>query len=396
MSIAENIISEAVEKYGTPLYIFDTDVFSERFLFFKDRLDKDISVNFCMKANPFLVSASLKHTDRIEVCSFGEFMICRDLAIPPEKLLISGVLKKKQDLKEIMEYCTDKALYTAESPAQAEEINEIAEKLGISCKVLYRLNAGQFGMDGDTIVGLLRNSALSNIVFKGVHYFTGTQKNNLSKHRTELERLDRFFERIHTETGKEVPFLEYGTGFGVTYFEGKDREILNDESLEEFGNIIRKMTWKRKIGLEMGRALAFDSGVYVTSIMDMKTTEGRNYCILDGGIHQINYDGQMCGMYTPSVKVIRQKKAGDGQIHYCLCGSLCTLRDVLVSDFVTEQLSTGDILVFEKTGAYSVYEGMSLFLSHELPEICLYSKAKGLVSVREKQESYPLNTPKLS
>ena len=99
MSSAQNIISEAVKKYGTPLYIFDTDVFSERFLFFKERLDKDISVNFCMKANPFLVSASLKHTYRIEVCSFGEFMICRDLAIAPERLLISGVLKKSRTSK---------------------------------------------------------------------------------------------------------------------------------------------------------------------------------------------------------------------------------------------------------------------------------------------------------
>lgn len=37
----------------------------------------------------------------------------------------------------------------------------------------------------------------------------------------------------------------------------------------------------------------------------------------------------------------------------------------------------GDILIFERTGAYSVMEGMSLFLSRELPQVILYGEADG-------------------
>ena len=35
-------------------------------------------------------------TDRIEVCSMGEFRICQEAQIPVQKLVISGVLKKKK------------------------------------------------------------------------------------------------------------------------------------------------------------------------------------------------------------------------------------------------------------------------------------------------------------
>ena len=71
-----------------------------------------------MKTNPFLTVESLGQTDRIEVCSYGEFLICKSQGIAPEKLLISGVLKKQEDVEDIMAYCSNKAVYTAESVSQ--------------------------------------------------------------------------------------------------------------------------------------------------------------------------------------------------------------------------------------------------------------------------------------
>ena len=55
--------------------------------------------------------------------------------------------------------------------------------------------------------------------------------------------------------------------------------------------------------------------------------------------------------------------------------------------------SEGDLIVFTRTGAYSVYEGMSLFLTHELPGVVLYSEKEGLAEVRKQLQTHPLNTP---
>lgn len=74
-----------------------------------------------------------------------------------------------------------------------------------------------------------------------------------------------------------------------------------------------------------------------------------------------------------------------------VCGSLCTLNDVLCNEITLRGLEKGSILVFERTGAYSAMEGMALFLSHELPGVVLYSEEEGWIQARVQQETYELN-----
>lgn len=79
---------------------------------------------------------------------------------------------------------------------------------------------------------------------------------------------------------------------------------------------------------------------------------------------------------------------------WTLCGALCTTSDILVKSCELKNVNIGDFLVFDKVGAYSVTEGISLFLSRDLPQVYLYSKKDGLVKVRETIETYPLNMAK--
>ncbi len=398
-------IKEAIKHFETPFYLFDLDEFRSRFFYMKQQLGEAISVNYCMKTNPFLIRASLPYTDRVEVCSFGEFLICRELKIPPSKLLISGVLKKKMDMEVIISHGGSDALYTAESLNQLEVLQQIAVEKKMKLSVYYRLNCNQFGMDEDTIIDALKSDAYPNLDFYGIHYFTGTQKQRLVKHEKELKRLDAFFGRIETETGQRVAHLEYGCGFGVSYFENQTDDICAEESLKQFRQFIANMNWRGTVSIELGRALAYDCGYYVTTALDVKSSEEKNYVICDGGIHQINYDGQLRGMYQPHLQIIRNKKLQGEPLqgenpssekhHYTLCGSLCTVNDVLVSDLHTEEIQEGDYIVFERVGAYSIYEGMSLFLSHELPGVILVDKNEGMRLTRKQQETYKLNTPEV-
>ena len=57
-------------------------------------------------------------------------------------------------------------------------------------------------------------------------------------------------------------------------------------------------------------------------------------------------------------------------------------------------LRTGDLLVFENAGAYSVTEGLGLFLSRDLPGIVLWQNGTPQL-VRGLTPTYPINTPNL-
>ena len=146
-----NKIKEAADRWGTPLYIFDLDCIRDRVQRFRDAFGDRIGLTYSMKTNPFLTKEMSAQMERIEVCSMGEFMICRDLEIPAEKLYISGVLKIREDLVQILEYGRDKARYTAESPQQLQMISDCADEHGLTLRVYPRLtNGSQFGMDEDT------------------------------------------------------------------------------------------------------------------------------------------------------------------------------------------------------------------------------------------------------
>ena len=57
------------------------------------------------------------------------------------------------------------------------------------------------------------------------------------------------------------------------------------------------------------------------------------------------------------------------------------------------EMEIGDALVFENAGAYCMTEGMSLFLSRDLPQIYLIGEDGELYRARASFETYTLNTP---
>lgn len=109
-------LQEAVSQYGTPSYLFDLDRLSQRMNFLREQLGNRAELCFAMKANPFLTGALRELADRFEVCSPGEYDICRRLQIPEEKLVISGVNKSLEDTTRMMDDCPNMGRYTAESP----------------------------------------------------------------------------------------------------------------------------------------------------------------------------------------------------------------------------------------------------------------------------------------
>lgn len=99
-----NILKTGASVYNTPMYVFNIDEMNETVRGFREIIGTNADICYAMKANTFITGYMSAVTDRIEVCSMGEFHICRLLNIPPEKILISGVLKKKEDIYEILDY----------------------------------------------------------------------------------------------------------------------------------------------------------------------------------------------------------------------------------------------------------------------------------------------------
>ncbi|QOV18602.1 alanine racemase [Blautia liquoris] len=382
-------LEEGIVRYGTPLYVFHIDEMRENFKRFRSILQDRAGLCFAMKANPFLTSQMNTLADRIEVCSMGEFQICKKRQIHAENILVSGVMKKKEDIFTILNEYRGKCTYTIESLNQFHCFAEWCDANSELLHVYLRLTSGnQFGMDLATIENIIEVRDMCPFLkIQGIHYFSGTQK-KIEKTKEELKKLDVILRELEEKTNFLIEELEYGPGLFVPYFSGQKDTVESD--LQEIADAISRMQWKGSVMLEMGRALVAKCGYYLTSVRDIKQTDGKNYCIVDGGIHQINYDGQIRGMYQPMIRVSPEHTKAE-MVEWTVCGSLCTVNDVLVQKVDMPRLRIGSVLIFERTGAYAMTEGMSMFLSHELPQIAFYSKEMGWKLVRREYQTYEKN-----
>ena len=427
-----------MDELKTPLYIFDTDKFAQRAQLVKEKFGSRTGLCFSIKANPFLLGSLPDVFDRIEVCSPGELAICERAGIDPAKIIFSGVNKTVADVARAMD--DEVGTFTAESYLHAELIDRAAQERGRKVPMLIRVTGGsQFGMDEQDVLKLInRREDYEGIDFAGLHYFTGTQKKKPALIEKELDYISGFADRIRAETGFAIRKIEYGTGLAVDYFK-ENADELEAERLAAVSGKIQEIAQKYSLTIEMGRFFAAPCGYYLTRVMDTKTNCGIHYAILDGGLHQLKYDGQIQGMQIPQIIHIknvcltlgglskeaksaeRELKIGaenepenvrrtawnesekngkasvesepesvrrtawngqDGVKKWTLCGSLCTTADVLARDVELENLEIGDLLVFCRTGAYSATEGMAVFLSREMPAVALYSEEGGLKMIR--------------
>ncbi len=387
------ILAQLIQRVSTPAYIFDIDLFRDRVRLVEKAFGEKVGLCFSIKANPFLLKYLPEEFDKIEVCSPGELSICERIGVDLGKIIFSGVNKTKKDVERAIDDGVD--VLTVESRLHLNLIHDTAKERGKVVPVLLRLTAGsQFGMDSSEVLDIIANRENYPCVeIVGIHFFSGTQKRKAAAIIKELDKLLVFFDEVKESLGFTLRRLEYGTGLAVDYF-AADADEAESARLDAISEKIREVGEKTELTVEMGRFFAAPCGYYINKVMDTKTCEGIHYAIMDGGLNQLKYDGQIQGMQIPGIThfPVGAQSSAEAQ-PWTLCGSLCTTADVLARNVAMKNLEIGDTLVFHRTGAYSVSEGMALFLSRELPEVNVYSADTGLQQLRPLMDASCFNTP---
>lgn len=390
-------LENLAQRFGTPFYLFDEGELLRRISWLRERLPSKVKLVYAVKANPFLVPALASAVERFEACSPGEARICLESGASPSSLVVSGVYKDEPSTARLMDEAPGTGRFTAESLAQFELIRRLAKERGMRVSVLLRLTSGsQFGFDGEQVAQVAQQFARDEWVdIAGIQFFSGTQKTSLKRYVRELGRLDDFLDHLRSACGFEARELEYGAGLPVEYFAPQDEQA-DGELVCELGRLIQDMRFQGDVAIELGRSIAASCGTYVTRIVDAKVNRGQRYAIADGGMHQIVYYGSSMAMKTPPCHVLRK---GDAATHtdrselWNVCGSLCTTNDVMVKQAPLGPLDVGDLLVFERAGAYCMTEGISLFLSRELPRVLAASATGEVRLLRDAVPTDAFNSP---
>lgn len=376
-----------VEEAGdTPLFVYDLGIVKAQVARFRAAMPKSVSLHYAIKANPCapLLERMAALTDGFDIASGGELEMALAAGMPPERISFAGPGKRDDEIRAaIMAGVT----LNLESEGEAERALGIAEKLGKTPRLAVRVNpdfdlrgsgmrmgggAKPFGVDADRAGALARRVIGMGAHWRGFHIFAGSQALDAQAIVETQRATVALAARLAEETGAEPPLVNLGGGFGIPYFPGE--QALDVESIG--GALADTLAQRPEIlaqsefAVELGRWLVGEAGVYLTRVIDRKTSQGETYLVVDGGLHhQLAASGNFGTVVRRNYPVAIANRFGDAPAEepVSIVGCLCTPLDRLAEKVALPEAGPGDIVAIFMAGAYGASASPSAFLGHRPP-----------------------------
>ena len=401
-------IEELAARFGTPFYLYDGGLIAERIARVRDALGTEVA--YSIKANPSLAicQVAARAGAGAEVASAGELTIALAAGFAPADIVFAGPGKTDSELAALVEA----GIHAdhVESLAEIDRLAAIADRLALDrpVGVALRLNpatqllgaqmrmggtASQFGIDeADLPAAVARVRTHRRLTLRGIHVYTATQVFDAAP----LVEHSRAVLELALATadlwGAPLEEVDLGGGFGVPYFE-KDIEL----DLEAVGHGLRGLLARYGVDprlagcrfiVELGRYLVAEAGIYVTRIVDAKTTRGRSFVVTDGGMsHHLTATGNMGQVFRKAFPLLNLSRmpgdtargmasAGESREPFrvvTVAGPLCTPLDTFGTDVELADPRVGDLIGVFDSGAYGYSASNLGFLSHPSPaEVLLW------------------------
>lgn len=382
-------VSSLVARHGTPVFVYDHAIVQRKYAVLRAALPQRFAISYSVKANPHprFLKFFVDQGCGLEIASAGELFQSQSAGCPAEKIIFAGPGKTEAELALALEQGI--AEIHAESELEIDRISALGRKLDLSARIALRVNpsdegeggamrmggrSAPFGVDEEHLEPLLKRIASDpHLDFRGVHLFLGTQILDhqvvLDQYRKGLE-VGRFVARV---LDCSLSTFDFGGGLGIPY-QLDDRELdlrqLHDGLSELMARIEDEDCFEHtKFMVEPGRFLAGDSGIYVARVNDIKTSRGKKYLILDGGMnHHLAASGNLGQVIKRNFPLALLNKFNAIESENVeVVGPLCTPLDTLGRGVQLPKAEVGDLLGIFQSGAYARSASPMGFLSHATP-----------------------------
>lgn len=381
-------LSQVATRVGrTPFYVYDSRRIDARIAELRAALPAAIGIHYAVKANPFppLLRHMAGRVDGFDIASAGELRLALDAGMDAAHISFAGPGKRDEELEQAV---AAGVLLNAESRREIESLAAIAGRGGSPARVALRINPAfdlkgsgmrmgggprPFGIDEEDIPALLAELPRCGeaIRFEGFHIFAGSQ--NLSGEAIAATQRASFelALRLAAHAPGPVCTLNLGGGFGIPYAPTDAPLDLAPiaAALRDIAAAAAVQLPQASIHLELGRYLVGEAGLYVTRIVDKKTSRGQRYLVTDGGMnHHLAASGNLGQVIRRNYPVAIVAKVGSGEtpnyVSTTVVGPLCTPLDVLADRVSLPEAEIGDLVVIFQSGAYGASASPQGFLSH--------------------------------
>jgi diaminopimelate decarboxylase len=367
---------ELVEKYGTPLYVYDVALIRERARGFRDtfkRLGIKAQVAYASKAFSTIAMVQLVKEEglSLDVVSGGELYTAIAAKFPTEKIHFHGNNKSIEELEMALEYQI--GCIVVDNFLELKQLMNLCEQKNTKTQILLRVTPGieahthdyiltgqedsKFGFDlqnGQAEKALRTALESDRLEVLGVHCHIGSQIFDTTGFVLATKKIFEKLNEWKSCLGYTSTVLNLGGGFGIRYTQ-EDEPIPASSYVEEIISEVKNQVEKYnmelpEIWIEPGRSLVGDAGTTLYKVGSTKEVPNvRKYVAVDGGMT----DNIRPALYQAKYEaVLANRPLDEVEEKVSIAGKCCESGDMLIWDLPLPKADNNDVLAVFCTGAY--------------------------------------------
>ncbi len=370
----------ALERHGTPLYVYDADCIRETFARFRAAFTyPGTSFHYAIvcNKNQHIVRLLADAGAGIHANTPGDAFAALKIGVPPSRIVYSGTNLNTADMR----FLTERGI--AVNVDSLDQLRQFA-RLGAAREVGLRLlidpveRPNRIGVAREELEAALQIASRKELLITGLHMYAGTNTRRKSRFTECLAALVSASEAL-----PDLRWLNLGGGFGIDYEDAGHELAL----VQLGGDVSVQMTELsksrvRSIGMvvEPGRYLVGRSGSLYVTVVSVKERGGRRY---------VGVDSTVGNLVVPSVYHMRHRIecvsacAAPLEVPTDVCGNTTHSRDFLGRDLRLPPLAPGDVLRVADVGAYG-YAMSSHFLNRPRPAEVVIDRGQAHLTTRRE------------
>jgi diaminopimelate decarboxylase len=231
-------------------------------------------------------------------------------------------------------------------------------------------HASPFGIDHDRVPALVQRLVAAGAAWQGLHIYAGSQSLSAEALIDLQQATVALAADIARDAGHAPSHVNLGGGFGIPYF-ARDEAL----DLEQVGTALAnalaardKILGDTRFAIELGRWLIGEAGVYLTRVIERKTSRGRTFLVTDGGLqHMLAASGNFGQLLRRNYPVaIAGRFAAEAVEEATIVGCLCTPLDLLADEAWLPRAEVGDLVAIFCAGAYGLSASPVHFLDQPM------------------------------
>lgn len=387
---------ELAEQFGTPLYVYSKNHFITQYKKFEQAFKEiDHQIFYAMKSNFNLsvVDTFVKLGSGVDVNSEGELFRALKTNVDPQKIILTGVGKTKNEIRLGLEKKV--LMIKAECEEEVELINKIAGEMNLIASVALRVNPdvdaqthpyistglskNKFGIDSAAAMEVYRRrNEFRHIQFTGIDMHIGSQITSIEPFVEAISKMSEIYFTLKSE-GLNLKHFDIGGGIGVEYNSEKTF------SIEEFAAktipVFKKIDCK--ILFEPGRFLTANGGVLLTEVLYNKHNVNKKFIIVDAAMNDLLRPTIYQAYHHIQPLIITDNRI---DLIADIVGPVCETGDYFTRNREITKTHSGEYLAIMSAGAYAMTMASNYNARRRAPEILINEKSIYVARSRESFE----------